>query len=124
MMQQSEPGQGSTYEAPIDRESVGSRVLNELLEASLSKRGRTLTAEEWFSWKNACRKSNSDSSNLEEFVVAMVEALLSIRFPKMTTRSKELTSMSRCIGQTLCGDPFFRRRLTDFREQLRGLSNG
>jgi len=102
----------------------GSEVLNELLEATLSKRSRPLTAEEWFLWKDASRKQNLKDATLEDFVKMMVESLLTIRFPSMIADVTKLASMSLCIANTLCGDPLSRRRLTDFHAQMRELSSG
>ncbi len=104
--------------------SANSKIWNQLLESTLVQRARSLSKLELSKLCEVAKEFDGGQSTLEEFVVALVETFLAIRFPATVTISVCLKQMSRSIGHSLCSDPLSRQRLVDFHQHLRGMNCG
>jgi len=123
-MQEPSSDRNSTSFNELEAEEASSRILNELLGATLSREKRVLSQEDWGRLQDATRKLDVPEASLDEFVVMLVESFLVGRFPKEFVSSGALSSMSSSLGQTLCSDPASRKRLAQFRQQIREMNRG
>ena len=107
-----------------DQEPASSTLLDELLESTLSQRGKTLSREEWELLRSVTIKSDENQVEFTESTTRIIEAFLHTRFPKTLANQKNLRRMSESIAQTLCGDPTSRQRLVEFLQHLRAANTG
>jgi len=104
----------------LSSEEASSKVLSELLEATLSQRQRSLSEQEWSTLRGVVATFESNSTAFEDLVVALVEAFLRHRLSATVNSTDSLKQMSSSIARTLCGDPTSRQRLMVFQQQLSG----
>ncbi|MDZ4850392.1 MAG: hypothetical protein SGI77_13990 [Pirellulaceae bacterium] len=116
---QSETNSQSYEEAPSR-----SKLLDELLESTLSQRGKSLLGEEWELLREIANKADQDGVNFVEIATQIIEAFLFQRFPKTLSNQASLHRMSENIAQTLCEDPTSKQRLTEFVQHLRNPNRG
>ena len=107
-----------------DQEPASSKLLDELLESTLSQRGKSLSGEEWELLRNVTIESDKSQIEFTESTTRIIEAFLFKRFPKTLANQKNLRRMSEGIAQTLCGDPTSRQRLAEFLQHLRATNSG
>lgn len=105
-------------------EPIGSKLLYELLESTLSQRGRSLSSKEWELLREVTKESDDRRAEFHECMTRIIEAFLFQRFPKTLSNQTNLRRMSENIAKTLCGDPTSRQRLGEFLEHLRVTQSG
>jgi hypothetical protein len=119
-MQDQVPDSKGSVTRELTSEEASSKVLSELLEATLSQRQRSLGEHEWASLKAVVSQFENSPTAFEDMVVALVEAFLRDRLSATVKSMDSLTQMSRSIARTLCSDPISRQRLIVFKQQLSG----
>jgi len=119
-MQEQTPDADGSITRDLTPEQASSKVLSELLEATLSQGERSLSDHEWASLKSIVRQFEKSPLAFEDLVVALVEAFLRNRLSTTVKSLDSITNMSRSIGRTLCSDPVSRQRLMVFQQQLIG----
>jgi len=119
-MQDQTPDSKGSVTRELTSEEASSKVLSELLEATLSQRQRSLSEQEWSTLKGVVASFESNSTAFEDLVVALVEAFLRHRLSETVNSIASLKQMSKSIAQTLCSDPSSRQRLMVFQQQLIG----
>ncbi len=107
-----------------DQEPASSKLIDELLESTLSQRGKSLSGDEWELLHNVTIKSDESQMEFAESTTRIIEAFLYKRFPKTLANQKNLRRMSESIAQTLCGDPTSRQRVVEFLQHLRAANSG
>jgi hypothetical protein len=117
-MQEQTPEANGSVTRDLTPEQASSKVLSELLEATLSQRERSLSDHEWASLKSIVRQFEKSPLAFEDLVVALVEAFLRNRLSATVKSLDSITNMSRSIARTLCSDPVSRQRLMVFQQQL------
>lgn len=97
---------------------TSSELLQKMLEATLMQDQSQLSAEEWSSLRATAIEAHATDLGLTEFVEALVENLLTLRFAKL--KQDEINTQRLChqIAVTLSGDPYTRQRLVEFQQHL------
>ena len=119
-MQDQMPDSKGSLTRELTSEETSSKVLSELLEATLSQRQRSLSEQEWSTLRSIVATFESSPTAFEDLVVALVEAFLKHRLSATVNSLDSLKQMSKSIARTLCSDPTSRQRLMDFQQQLSG----
>ncbi len=119
-MQDQTPDSKRSITRELTPEETSSKVLSELLEATLSQRQRSLSEQEWDGLRSIVAQFESSPTEFEDLVVALVEAFLLNRLSATVKSVDSLKQMSRSIARTLCSDPTSRQRLMVFQQQLSG----
>jgi hypothetical protein len=113
-----------TNEIQREHEPTSSKLLDELLESTLSQRGKSLSDDEWELLRSVLIKSDLSQVEFLEASTRVIEAFLFKRFPKTLANQNNLRRMSENIAQTLSGDPTSRQRLVEFLQHLRASNTG
>lgn len=121
-MQDQTPDSKGSITRELTPEEASSKVLSELLEATLSQRQRSLSEQEWDGLRTIVSQFERSPTEFEDLVVALVEAFLLNRLSATIKSVDSLKQMSRSIARTLCSDPASRQRLMVFQQQLSGRS--
>lgn len=119
-MQDQTPESKGSIARELSSEETSSKVLSELLEATLSQRQRSLSDQEWGMLRSIVAAFESSSNAFEDLVEALVEAFLKHRLSATVNSADAFKLMSKSIARTLCSDPTSRQRLMVFQQQLSG----
>lgn len=98
--------------------SPSEEKLFRIIETTLADGKRELSDAEWGRLRIALGKMDFDS-DFGQFVAAMVHAFLAERFSNLRSDPDGLERMSQRIANTLCSDPYARKRLQEFQQYLR-----